>query len=112
MKKIAFVFLLSLFYLSVNAQTKAIAKIKKFTIDSILHYKIKYTGNEISFQIEEFDEGKWNVITKISVESNDMSPLDTKIEENQIKNLKAERKYRLKIIFPIELMSKEAKYKK
>ena len=115
MKKI-FSILFLLFSFGLNAQTKDNAEIISFTIDTTMHYEIKYIGNELNFQIEEFNKGKWIIISGSKESNQPIFPVSDEdkrfVSKNEFKKLVSGRKYRLKIISPIVLISKELEYKK
>ncbi|MGQ0828759.1 MAG: hypothetical protein ACT4ON_10225 [Bacteroidota bacterium] len=95
------------------AQKKANAEIVDFSLDTTIHYKLKYIGDSLNFQIEEYSEGKWKNIGESS-ESVALN-LDKSKEhttQNQFGPLQSGRKYRLKVTFPVLLISKELEYKK
>lgn len=106
-----FLILFLLFCFSLNAQTQSSAEIVNFTIDTAIHYKIKYTGNSFEFRIQEFKEGKWISVTGLAAEGIHTDPSIEKIIQDEFKPLTS-GKYRLKIMFPTELVSKELEFKK
>lgn len=65
--------------------------------------------------MEEFSEGKWNKIgafgENFMVRVSD-PPSKEQVVQNDFKALSLGRKYRLKITFPVELISKELEFKK
>lgn len=111
-----FSILFLLFCFCLNAQTKGSAEIVNFTIDTTMHYEIKYSGNELDFQIEEFNSGKWVVVSS-SKESNQpifpISDIDKGfVSKSEFKKVISGKKYRLKINYPTTVVSKELEFKK
>jgi hypothetical protein len=116
MKKTFSVLLLLLFCFGLNAQTKSSVEIVSFTIDTTMHYEVKYFGDRLDFQIEELNKGKWIAISHnsdASIEIIHDSENDKGFSfKNEFKTLISGRKYRLKITYPIALISKELEFKK
>ena len=111
-----FLILFLLLCFSINAQTKRSAEIVSFTIDTTVHYEIKYSGKELNFQIEEFNKEKWIIVSGSKESNESIFPVSDKdkgyVSKNEFKKLTSGKKYRLKITYPITLISTELEYKK
>ena len=112
MVKNIFSILFLLLWIDISAQTKNSAEIVNFTVDTIIHYKIKYTGNSLEFQVEEFNGAKWNSISSVGSETLDGNSSKETIVEDKLSKLISGRKYRLKITYPMVLISEEITCKK
>lgn len=113
-----FLVLFFLLGLGLNAHPKSSPEIISFTIDSsgTISWEIKHSERMIAFQIEEFYNGKWLVISSsklaITLVLKGQKEAFVNKDKFSLKESQVGGRYRLRITEPTTIISKEVFFKK